>query len=56
MDGRDVSGFAKDAMEWALAVGIIKGENNQGTINPQGEVSRVVGATVFMRFMERYQL
>ncbi|WP_069988514.1 S8 family serine peptidase [Massilioclostridium coli] len=56
VDGRDVSGFAKDAMEWALAVGIIKGENNQGTINPQGEVSRVVGATVFMRFMERYQL
>ena len=54
-DGALVSVFSKDAMEWALAVGIIKGENNEGIINPQGDVGRAVGATILMRFMELYQ-
>ena len=54
VDGNSVSGFAKDAMEWALATGIIKGQNNQGIIDPQGESGRAVGATIFMRFMELY--
>ncbi|MBC5786891.1 leucine-rich repeat protein [Clostridium facile] len=51
VDGNSVSGFAKDAMEWALAVGIIQGQNNQGIIDPQGESGRAVGATIFMRFL-----
>ena len=56
VDGSSVSSFAKDAMEWALAVGIIQGQNNQGIIDPQGEAGRAAGATIFMRFMERYQM
>ena len=56
VDGSTVSDFAKDAMEWALAVGIIQGQNNQGIIDPQGEAGRAAGATIFMRFMERYQM
>ena len=55
-DGADVSDFAKDAMEWALAAGIIKGENNEGVINPQGSADRAGGATIMMRFMEWYQI
>ena len=55
-DGKDVSGFAKDAMEWAIGTGIIKGENNQNIINPQGSTDRAGGATMIMRFMEYYSL
>ncbi|WP_159427378.1 S-layer homology domain-containing protein [Massilioclostridium coli] len=55
-DGKDVSGFAKDAMEWAIGTGIIKGENNQNIINPQGSTDRAGGATMIMRFMEYYDL
>ena len=55
-DGKDVSGFAKDAMEWAIGIGIIKGENNQNIINPQGSTDRAGGATMIMRFMEYYDL
>ena len=50
VDGSSVSSFAKDAMEWALAVGIIQGQNNQGIIDPQGKPAVPAGATIFMRF------
>ena len=42
-------------MEWALAVGIIQGQNNQGIIDPQGESGRAVGATIFMRFLLNFR-
>jgi hypothetical protein len=49
-DSDDVSAFAKDAMSWAVAEGLIKGDN--GKLNPQGNVSRAQCAMVIQRFME----
>lgn len=50
-DGGYVSGFSRDAIEWTLANEIIKGENNQSIINPQGEAGRAVAATIIMRYL-----
>ena len=51
-DKNKVSGFAKDAMMWAVGTGIIQGD--QGKINPQGRLSRAQCATIITRFMELY--
>lgn len=51
-DASKVSGFALDAMQWAVAVGIITGDN--GYLNPQGSTSRAVCATMIQRFCETY--
>lgn len=48
-DGNRVADFAIDAVSWAVGSGIIKGD--KGGINPQGEVSRAVCATMIARFM-----
>ena len=50
-DGKKTSSFAKEAMEWAVGVGLITG-NADGTLAPQGNVSRAVCATIIMRFLE----
>lgn len=50
-DGGRVSGFAKDAMNWAVGYGIISGEAD-GRLNPQGNVSRAVCATMISRLGE----
>lgn len=49
-DAGSVSGFAKEAMKWAVATGVIQGD--QGRINPQGKAIRAECATIIMRFME----
>lgn len=49
-DAADVSGFAKVAMGWAVGSGIITGDQNM--LNPQGNTSRAVCATIIMRFAE----
>lgn len=41
-DAALVSGFAQDAMEWAVCAEIITGDN--GTLNPQGTTNRAVCA------------
>lgn len=51
-DQDKVSGFAREAMEWAVAEGIISGD--QGRLNPQGIAKRAVTATIIMRFMEAH--
>ncbi|MBU3874742.1 S-layer homology domain-containing protein [Faecalicatena sp. AGMB00832] len=51
-DTNKVSGFAKEAMVWAVGSGIIKGD--QGKLNPQGRLSRAQCATIITRFMELY--
>lgn len=51
LDGSSVSGFSMDAVSWALANEIITGENGQPIINPQGEASRAIGATIVMRYL-----
>lgn len=48
-DGGNVSSWAKDGMNWAIAAGIING-TGAGTLNPQGEASRVELAAMFHRF------
>ncbi|MBA4699185.1 MAG: S-layer homology domain-containing protein [Ruminococcus sp.] len=48
-DGSKVSGFAKDAVKWAIGSGIISG-NKDGTLAPQATVSRAVCATMISRF------
>lgn len=53
-DAVNVSGFASEAMQWANAIGLIKGDN--GMLNPQGSASRVHCAAIITRFMEFYKL
>lgn len=49
-DAGSVNVFASEAMQWAAAAGIIKGDN--GYINPQGNAKRAECAIIIMRFME----
>lgn len=49
-DAASVADFAKEAMAWAVGVGIITGD--QGNLNPQGESSRAVCATMVQRFCD----
>ncbi len=50
-DGRNVSSFADKQIKWAVGAGLIKG-NDDGTLAPQGSVSRAMCATIIQRFME----
>lgn len=50
-DCGNVSKFAGEAMQWIVNEGIIKGEGNTGLLNPQGNVSRAVCATIIQRYM-----
>lgn len=52
-DAEKVSSFAEEAMEWALAAGLIRGD--QGNLNPQGNASRAQCATIIMRFLDQYR-
>lgn len=47
-DAGNVSSFAKDAISWAVAERLISGD--QGKLNPQGESSRAVTATIIQRY------
>lgn len=49
-DASSVTDFAKDAMSWAVGVGIITGDN--GRLDPQGDSARAVCATMIQRFCE----
>ena len=49
-DADKVSPFAKEAMQWAVAAQIITGDG--GNLNPQGDSSRAVCATILTRFMK----
>lgn len=48
-DGREVSPWAEDAMKWAAAQGIIKGDSSM-RIMPSSNASRAEAAAVFERF------
>ncbi|MCI8582794.1 MAG: hypothetical protein HFH13_06660 [Dorea sp.] len=50
-DSGNVSDFAWDAMSWAVATGLISGEGADGSLNPQGNASRAVCATIMSRFI-----
>lgn len=53
-DAASVNDFASEAMQWAVAIGLIQGD--QGMINPQGTASRVHCAAIMTRFMQYYNL
>jgi hypothetical protein len=50
-DGGKVSGYATEAMKWALANGILKGVS-ETEIDPTGAATRAQLATIMMRFNE----
>lgn len=47
-----VSSWAKDAMQWAVAVGLINGRTAD-TLVPKGNTTRAEAATLLMRFVEK---
>lgn len=49
-DNGKVESWAKDAMQWAVAEGIINGSD--GKLLPQGDATRAQVATILMRFIE----
>ena len=53
-DAEQVSNYAKDAMSWAVAAGIISGNKIDGAVvlDAQGAANRAQIATVLMRFCE----
>ena len=51
-DAAQVSGYATDAMRWAVANGLIQGSSNK--LSPKATASRAQVATILMRFMELY--
>ena len=54
-DGVNVSGFAKQAMQWCVAEGIITGKYNGTQLDPQGNAIRAECATIIRRFVEKYE-
>ena len=49
-DAGDVSGFAADAMAWAVETGLISGMGD-GTLAPQGQATRAQVAAILQRFV-----
>ena len=52
-DAKDVSGWAKTAVQWAVAEKLITGTTNT-TITPKGIASRAQAAVIFRNFVEEY--
>lgn len=50
-DGASVSGYATDAVTWALSEGILTGMGD-GILAPQGTATRAQAAAMLMRFVE----
>lgn len=48
-DAGDISDFAKDGMSWAIANGILQGD--QGKLNPKGSATRAEVAVMLQRFL-----
>ncbi|MCD7775785.1 MAG: S-layer homology domain-containing protein, partial [Firmicutes bacterium] len=52
-DANEISTYSDEpaaAMQWAVSVGLIKG-NEDGTLDPQGNATRAQVATIYMRFV-----
>ena len=47
-----VSGYANDAINWAVENGILNGTSN-GTLNPKSAATRAEVAAVLMRFLNK---
>lgn len=55
-DAGKVSAYAKDAMQWAVANGIITGRSNTGMLDPKGNATRVECAAIIQRFMSKFNV
>ena len=53
-DYEQISGYAMEAMTWAVNTGLISGTSTT-TLSPQGEATRAQVATILMRFIEGNQ-
>ena len=51
-DAASVSAYATEAMQWAVASGLIQGSDSK--LSPKATASRAQVATILMRFMELY--
>lgn len=51
-DASYVNSFATEAMQWAVAEGIITGKDNGTRLDPQGNASRAECATIISRFID----
>ena len=49
-DGSSVSGYAREAMAWAVGSGLISGDG--GALNPAGSATRAQVAAILMRFCQ----
>lgn len=49
-DAETVSDWASEAMQWAVATGLVSGMGD-GTLNPTGTATRAQIATIFLRFL-----
>ncbi len=52
-DAVSVSEFARNAVQWAVAEGIITGKDDGKRLDPQGDTTRAECAAMIRRFMER---
>jgi len=50
-DGASVSGYARDAMSWAVGAGLLSGDGS-GRLNPTGTATRAHTAAILVRFMD----
>lgn len=50
-DGASISSFARDAMSWCVAQGLIQG-NGSAALSPAGSATRAEVATILMRFCQ----
>lgn len=50
-DSASVSGWAEDAMQWAVAAGVVTGKGD-GILDPKGNATRSEIATIMMRYCE----
>ena len=54
-DAGSISGYAREAMSWAVETGIISGMTST-TLNPAGTATRAQVATILMRFVKWFGL
>lgn len=54
-DASKVSGFANEAMQWAVGSGIIKGKFDGTVLDPQGDATRAEGAVILSRLLDKYE-
>lgn len=52
-DAGSTSGWAREAMEWAVAEGLFSGYGATGELRPGAGATRAQVATVLMRFIAR---